>query len=159
MNHVKFIEYKQTPGEKHLGIATVLINDIIFIRYKINPGKNGGYFPNPPSYKTIEYGTEIFIPAFVIESNMLKEQVDSCIKSNVNRIMQGGQQSASAFAQPTQQAQVHYPQANQQLSSGGSPGANGAQQMAFPAQSSYAGNNAQVQALLNKGIDGDEIPF
>jgi hypothetical protein len=88
MNSVKFYEYKATPNEKHLGIITILVNDIIFLRYKVMAGKTGGHFPNPPSYKITENGVDTYIPAFIIESNMLKEEVDACIKSNVKRILE-----------------------------------------------------------------------
>jgi hypothetical protein len=87
MNDVKFTDYKATPGEKHLGIATVLINNIIFLRYKIMTGKQGGHYPNIASYKITEYGTDSYMPAWIIESNMLKEKVHETILSNVHRIL------------------------------------------------------------------------
>jgi hypothetical protein len=88
MNEVKFCEYKVTPGEKHLGIATILVNNIIYIRYKMMAGKNGGTYPNSPSYKVSENGVDTYIPAIVIESNMLNEQIKECIKSNMSRYTQ-----------------------------------------------------------------------
>lgn len=107
MNNVKFIDYKPTPGEKHLGIATVLINDIVYLRYKIVTGKNGGFFPNAASYRFSEFGVETYLPAFVIESNFLKEQVEQAIRTGVNRIMHN--QTSVANVQ-----QHQMPQAQQQ---------------------------------------------
>ena len=143
MNTVEFKEYRPTPGEKHLGIATILINNLIYLRYKITTGKNGGYFPNPPSYKVTEYGAESYISAFVIESNMLKEQVDACLKTNVNRILANGQHSDSVFSpQPSFPQQTAY-----------------AQQMAKPAQQFPHAANTQAQIFSNQSIGGEEIPF
>ncbi len=85
MNEVKFIEYKITPGEKHLGIVTILINNIIYLRYKMMAGKSGGTYPNAPSYKVSENGTDSYIPAIVVESNMLNEQIKECIKRNISQ--------------------------------------------------------------------------
>ena len=150
MKDVKFCDFKPTPNEKHVGIATVLIDNIIFLRYKITSGKNGGYFPNAPSYKIVEYGQDSYIPGFLIESNMLKEQVESIIRSNVNRIMSSGQQNSifaapgytgSQMAQPAQQM----PQANYE-----------------PVQQEIPLNpyvQPSVAAVLNSPIDSDEIPF
>ena len=97
MNEVKFIDYKPTPSEKYHGIMTVLVNGMIYLRYKIISGKNGGYYPNGSSYKVSENGADTYISSFLIESNMLKEQVESCLKVNINRVMG---LSASAFQQP-----------------------------------------------------------
>lgn len=87
MNTVEFVKYKPTPGEKYLGIITIMINNLIFLRYKIAVGKQGGFFPNPANYKISEGGQDSYISAFGIESNMLNEEVQSCIKSNINRIL------------------------------------------------------------------------
>ena len=166
MNQIKFLDYKATPGEKHLGIATILINNVIYFRFKISVGKNGGYFGNPASYKhTDQYGVESYIPAFGCESNMLNEEVQLCLKTNVNRILSSGQQSASVFSsqQNSPQPQVHAPQAQAyQQSFAMPPAANPGYQpqpMAQPAQQFPQTANPQVQAVMNQAIDGDEIPF
>ena len=94
MNEIKFIEFKPTPNEKHIGIATVLYDSKIYLRYKISPGKSGGYYPNCASYKvTDDEGNEGYIPAFLIESNMLKEQIESCVKSNIKKFLNPGSAS------------------------------------------------------------------
>jgi hypothetical protein len=52
MSDFEFIEYIQTPNERHLGIATVLLYGKVFHKYKILPTKDGnGFFPVPASYK------------------------------------------------------------------------------------------------------------
>ncbi len=100
MNDVKFIEYKATPGEKHLGIVTILVNNLIYIRYKMTAGKNGGSFPNPPSYKVSDHGVDSYIPAIVVESNMLNEQIKECIKSNMARMQSSAPTSTPEYSNP-----------------------------------------------------------
>jgi hypothetical protein len=39
---IEFIDYKPTPSEaKQLGVATVCYDDKIWLRYKVQPGKDG----------------------------------------------------------------------------------------------------------------------
>ena len=86
MNDVKFVKYQETPNEKHFGIMTVMVNNLIYLRYKISPGKTGGQYANPASYKIVEDGADKYLPCFGFESNMLNEEVQGCIRSNLNRI-------------------------------------------------------------------------
>ena len=82
---IKFIEYKLTPGEKHLGIVTILFDNKIFLRYRISEGKDGkGMFPSPASYKIAEGGVDSYLPAFVIDSRMLHEQIMTIIKQGIH---------------------------------------------------------------------------
>lgn len=91
MGNIEFLNYIPTPNEKHLGIATIRIDKRIILRYKIVPMKEGsGYFPTASSYKITEDGVDRYIPAFILDSNFEKEEVESLIKSNVKRFMAGG---------------------------------------------------------------------
>jgi hypothetical protein len=82
---IKFIEYKLTPGEKHLGIVTILFDNKIFLRYRISEGKDGkGMFPSPASYRITEGGVDSYLPAFVIDSRMLHEQIMTIIKQGIH---------------------------------------------------------------------------
>ena len=82
---IKFIEYKMTPGEKHLGIVTILLDDKIFLNYRISEGKDGkGMFPSPASYKITEGGLESYIPAFVIDSRRTHDQIMALIRQEIH---------------------------------------------------------------------------
>lgn len=82
---IKFVEYKLTPGEKHLGIVTILFESKIFLRYRISEGKDGkGMFPSPASYKVTEGGVDSYLPAFVIDSRMMHEEVMTVIKQGIH---------------------------------------------------------------------------
>lgn len=76
---VKFLDYTETPGEKHLGIVTIQATGTFRFKYKMNAGKNGGSFPNPPSFKIGEEYKSCIVP----ESNFMVEDIEDCIKSGV----------------------------------------------------------------------------
>lgn len=92
---IKFVEYKLTPGEKHLGIVTIDFDGIIMLRYRISPGKEGnGIFPSPASYKVVENGQDRYVPSFEIDSSTLHKRI-------VRIIMDG----IEAHSQPKSQIQ------------------------------------------------------
>ncbi len=108
----EFIEYVPTPGEKHLGIAKVKCWGRIVLRYKIVPTKDGsGYFPVPASYKLVENGTDRYVPAFILDSNSDKEDLEGLIKSNVKKFMSPSASSSSipypALSYGTSQDKMH----------------------------------------------------
>lgn len=78
---IEFSEYKATPGEKHLGIASVKLDDIILLRYKVHPGKDGkGYFFQSASHKMSE--TE-YVPSFLLNSNFTIEAIMSALRNGI----------------------------------------------------------------------------
>lgn len=78
---IKFVDFKETPNEKHIGIATVNFEDKIYLRFKVMPRKDGpGYYCVTSAFKI---SPEEYIPSFVIDSNYLKEQIELEIKKNV----------------------------------------------------------------------------
>jgi hypothetical protein len=88
MNEFRFIKYEATPGEKHLGIATVKVYDKVILRYKIVPTKEGSsYFAAPPSYKITENGQERFISGFTVDSVSDNEDLSTFIKQNVFKLI------------------------------------------------------------------------
>lgn len=96
---ITFIDYKKTPSEKYLGIATVNFNNLVYLRYKIVQGKDGnGYFVAPASYKIDDY----YVPCFVVDSNMTKERINTVIRKGVDDFNNGTSQSVysnpSAFS-------------------------------------------------------------
>jgi len=86
MNHIEFVRYEPTPGERHLGIATVKLYGKIILRYKIVPTKDGSsFFPAPASYKMPgTAGTEDrYVHAFTLDSNSEREDLETLIKAHV----------------------------------------------------------------------------
>ena len=61
---MEFVHYKATPGERHLGIATIEVGSLI-LRYKIMKGDKG-LFAVPPALKLGEdhTGRPVFEGAF-----------------------------------------------------------------------------------------------
>lgn len=84
---IKFIEFIETHGEKHLGIATISIENTIYMRYKVLANQKGGYFLAPPSYRIKKQNDnnseDSYIAAFVVDSNFLKEKIENLIRENV----------------------------------------------------------------------------
>ena len=82
MSNVKFIDFQETPGEKSPGFVTIEATGTFRLRYKMNVGKNGGTFPNPPSFKD---STGNFLSAIVPESNFMVEDINDCIKNGMKK--------------------------------------------------------------------------
>lgn len=101
MSQFEFIKYEPTPGEKHLGIATVkAFEGKITLRYKIVPNKDGsGFFPASASYKLPSNGGEdVYIGAFLLDSRSDEEEMNAIIRANVKNQMKGNVAQPSAFA-------------------------------------------------------------
>jgi hypothetical protein len=141
MSLVEFISFKATPGEKHLGIASVRYLGKITLRYKIMPGKERGIFANPASYKITVDGEDKYTPSFMIEMNSDAEEVMNCVKRGSSKAME---QAASQKAAPQQ---------NQQNQSFGTA----AQQQA-PSTHYYSSNQPQPQKSSSTESYGD-CPF
>jgi hypothetical protein len=87
MNKFEFLNYIPTPGEKHLGIATVRIYGKIIFRFKIVPTKDGtSFFPAAPSVKIGE-GDQPYKSAFEMDSRSEHEELNDMIKKNVKQAM------------------------------------------------------------------------
>lgn len=84
--NIEFVEFVETPGEKHVGIVTVNFNNMLYLRYKVMPSQKGpGYYCNPPSYKINRYGTDEYMQAIVIDSNFAKEKIDRIVRDEVTK--------------------------------------------------------------------------
>lgn len=126
MSNFEFIKYEPTPSEKHMGVATVKLYGKIILRYKIVPNKDGsGYFPCAASYKmpSAPGGQDIYVSAFMLDSNSEKEELENLIRANVKQFL-AQQHSVFAAMQnqaPMQQqrqpnpAQMYYQQPVQQI--------------------------------------------
>lgn len=85
MTPFEFLKYVPTPGEKYLGICTVRVYSKVILRYKIIPTKDGtSFFPAAASYKMPSTdGQDHYTPAFMLDSQCDKEELDELIKANV----------------------------------------------------------------------------
>ena len=80
---IKFIDYVETPNEKHLGIASVEVDNIL-LRYKVSKNKEGnGFFISSPSDKIVRDGEEKYIPAFYIDSRSQEEEIRETVRKHV----------------------------------------------------------------------------
>lgn len=115
MQPYEFLKFLPTPNEKHIGIATVRLYGKLILRYKIVPNKDGsGFYPVPASYKVPDPAggsADHYIRAFMIDSEMEKEELESLIKSHVQAILMPPQ----SVAQPAYNSGYVAPQAPQQM--------------------------------------------
>lgn len=81
MDEVKFLKYQAVSDDKFVGIITISANKII-LKYKVAHGKNGGYYPNACSIKD----GDVYQKAYMASDPMLQEDIDNCLKSNINRL-------------------------------------------------------------------------
>lgn len=85
--NIKFIDFKKVFGEKYFGIASVVLDDKIMLRYKVIPGKEGkGFYMKPASYKI----GEDYVDAFEIDSNFTKSAIDQVIRDHVKPMLDDG---------------------------------------------------------------------
>lgn len=131
--NLKFLRYDPTPGEKHLGIATVRIEEgiRIILRFKVVPKDGGGYYYQPASHKIAANGKDNYYPAFSLDSSYEYDELREFVGINVEQIL--NRQNPSVFAPPAQQVypQVARPQAQPNPNYGGYP------QQAAPQQQQY----------------------
>jgi len=101
---MEFIDFKKTPGEKHLGIATIKYNGII-LRYKIIPTKDGkNCFAAPSAYKVTENYEDRYIPAFVIDSQTDDQRVKDFMLGKVREVLYGAPNTVSLASAPVAQS-------------------------------------------------------
>ena len=102
MDKLEFLNYTETPHEKHLGIATIRTWGKIVLRFKIIARKDGsGNFVAPASYKI----SEQYVPCFAIDSNFDKESIEKFVLSHVpaSNHSQAVPQQPQAYYQPVDQ--------------------------------------------------------
>lgn len=97
---LKFLRYDATPGEKHLGVATIRIEEgiRIILRFKVVPKEHGGYYYQPASHKVSVATKDVYYPAFSLDSTYEYDEVKAFIAENVDRIL--SQQNNSVFGSP-----------------------------------------------------------
>ncbi len=111
MSCAQFIKFEPTPGEKHIGIATVNFHGKIILRYKIVPNKDGSsFFPAPGSYKMPGADGE-YKPCFTVDSNSEREEIEELIKANVRNYLSHNRAPQPAAPQAPIQPNASYPYA------------------------------------------------
>lgn len=96
---IEFLKYTPTPTAKFLGIAEIIIEGKLVLRYKVTPGKEGkGLYFLPASIGVDDQGTTNYTPAFEFDSNILKREIDDTIRKNFNAYQAKPAQQASVFS-------------------------------------------------------------
>jgi hypothetical protein len=84
----EFCGFLPTPGEKHIGIVKIKAFNKIVLRYKIIAKKDGnGYFPTAASYKVAMDGQDTYVPAFILDSNSDKDDLENLIRTNLRKFL------------------------------------------------------------------------
>lgn len=87
--NVKFLRFDLTPGEKHIGIATVRLEDgvRILLRFKIVPRTEGGYYFQPAAHKININGKDNYFASFQLDSSYESEELKSFLGSSIEKIL------------------------------------------------------------------------
>lgn len=89
MANFEFINYTATPGEKHLGIATIKMYGKLIARFKIIANKDGrGIFPAPACYKMTDETGERWIDCLMVDSRSEHEEMETVIRHGVKKALQ-----------------------------------------------------------------------
>lgn len=128
MQNYEFLGYVPTPGEKHLGIATIKLWGRLILRFKIIPSKDGTtFFPGCASYKMPDLtgSGDYYAEAFMLDSRSEHQNVMDFIKAHVKKEMGQEQsvfgaqtQNEVASSQGHPQVQKTQPQQSKQQNSG-----------------------------------------
>lgn len=89
MKNLEFLEYIETPGEKHLGIAVIRYEKAIIFRFKISPNaENGGVFCNAQALKIGEKnGKPDYAKAFEFDSTYESKSIIKFTTEKVEAIL------------------------------------------------------------------------
>ena len=149
--NLKFLRFDATPTEKHLGIATIRIEEgvRIILRFKVQPKEGGGYYYQPASHKISSQGKDNYYPAFSLDSSYEYDELKDFIASHVEPIL--NQANQSVFSPAT--AQVARPPQQPNQNYGGYP-----QQQAPVQQQQYRQDRPQQQMQYAPEPEGN-LPF
>lgn len=92
MTH-QFISYTPTPGEKYIGVSAITTTVKARVLYKIIPTKDGSSFY--PVTTSVKIG-DSYSSAFVVDSNIEKEEIENIIKQGVKKALSQPQQKPIA---------------------------------------------------------------
>ena len=149
--NLKFLRYDPTPGEKHLGIATIRLEEEVklIFRFKIVPKDGGGYYCQPASHKISSHGKDNYYPAFAFDSSYDGDCVKEFVLAHVDPIINQTQQQ-SVFNAPPAQVARPAPQPN--------PNYGGYQQQPPVQQQQYRQDRPQQQQSYSNDPEG-QLPF
>lgn len=86
----KFVSFELCPHEKHVGIVSVKAYDKILLKYKvIQPQDNQEtyYLARPKIRNKQEHG-EVYLPAFVIDSQIDNEELFALVREKIKEKME-----------------------------------------------------------------------
>ena len=100
---IEFLKYTPTPTAKFLGIAEILIEGKLVLRYKLAPGKDGkGIFIQPASYGIDSPNGVEYKRCFDWDSNLIKEDIEAMIRKAFNAAQAKPANQASVFKQESE---------------------------------------------------------
>ena len=106
---IEFIKYIPTPTAKFLGIAEIMIEGKLVLRYKLAPGKDGkGIFIQPASYGIDSPNGVEYKRCFEWDSNLLKDDIESMIRKAFNAAQAKPGQSTSVFSKSENEESVPF---------------------------------------------------
>lgn len=87
MKTIEFLSYVETPEEKYMGIATVLYDGAIMLRYKVQQSKEGsGFYVSAPSFKDVV--NDEWLEWHSIDSKSQTAAINTVIRNHVHECME-----------------------------------------------------------------------
>lgn len=82
----EFVCFELSPLEKHVGIVSVKAYGKILLKYKVikNQEDSNSYYLARPKIRNKQEKGEIYIPAFVIDSQIDNEELFALVRENIN---------------------------------------------------------------------------
>lgn len=153
--NLKFLRYDPVQNEKHVGIATIRIEEgiRIILRFKVTPKDGGGYYYQPAPVKVPGHGKDNYFPSFALDSSYENDEMKEFLAVHVEPMIQ--QQNASVFNQPPQARPAYVAQPAQQQN----PNYQGYGQPQAPIQQNqYRQDRPQQQQNYQNGPE-EQLPF
>ena len=153
--NLKFLRFDATPGEKHLGIATIRIEEgvRIILRFKVQPKEGGGYYYQPASHKISAHGKDSYYPAFSLDSTYEYDEMKEFLAVHVEPILQQ-QNGSSVFSQAQARPPYVAPPAQQP-----NPNYGGYQQQQAPVQQQQYRQDRPQQQQSYAPEPEERLPF
>lgn len=79
----EFISYEATPHERHEGIVSIKAYGKILLTYKVIKNTDHGYYVARPKIRNKKEIGEVYLPAFVIDSQIENEEIFKCVRDNL----------------------------------------------------------------------------
>lgn len=114
MQGLEFLSFVKTPGEKHIGIATIRLDRRFIFRFKIAPSAHANsLWITKAAYKAgiRPDGKDNYEEAFEFDSSFEKKHIDAFVEDHVNAVLNQNQpkpQETFPDFQNSNQAPSHY---------------------------------------------------